>query len=450
MRFSMILCLLLVSACQPPADTIPGYRGIWFTLGQHSEYGDKYSGGLGTYTAKHHPLAVYSPEAEKTFFVYGGTTRANERHLLAMVSYYDHRLDHFPQPTLVHDKQGIDDPHDNPSLSIDESGYLWVFVSGRSRSRMGYIYRSRKPYDISQFDLVKEEEMTYPQPWWIPGKGFMFLFTRYTQGRELYWATSPDGFNWSEPDKLVSGGHYQMSNQIGSRVATAFNSHPRDTYVDGRTNLYYLETNDMGTTWTTADGTPVTPPLDPFDNPALVYDYASENTLVYLKDIGFDTTGRPVLLYITSRHHAPGPTGMPRMWMIAHWTGDEWSLKEVTTATHNYDMGSLYIEGDTTWRIIAPTEPGPQYWGTGGEMAMWISTNEGQTWNLEKMLTSNSDQNHAYARRPVNAHSDFYAFWADGNPDTLSSSYLYFTDKAGSVWQLPYQIEKATWTPDRN
>ena len=40
-----------------------GYQGIWFTLGQFSEYGDKYSGGLGTYTAKHVPLAVYSAEA---------------------------------------------------------------------------------------------------------------------------------------------------------------------------------------------------------------------------------------------------------------------------------------------------------------------------------------------------------------------------------------------------
>lgn len=51
-----------------------GYKGIWFTLGQFSEYGDKYSGGLGTYTAKHIPLSIYSPEADKTFFVYGGTT----------------------------------------------------------------------------------------------------------------------------------------------------------------------------------------------------------------------------------------------------------------------------------------------------------------------------------------------------------------------------------------
>ena len=37
-----------------------GYNGIWFTLGQYlgEEFGDKYSGGLGTYTAKHVPLAV--------------------------------------------------------------------------------------------------------------------------------------------------------------------------------------------------------------------------------------------------------------------------------------------------------------------------------------------------------------------------------------------------------
>ena len=35
-----------------------GYKGIWFTLGQFSEYGDKYSGGLGTYTADHIPIAI--------------------------------------------------------------------------------------------------------------------------------------------------------------------------------------------------------------------------------------------------------------------------------------------------------------------------------------------------------------------------------------------------------
>src|SRR5437016_5745851 len=57
-----------------------GYRGIWFTLGQFSKHGDKYSGGLGTYTANHNPMAVYSPAADKTFFTYGGTIKG-QRHL---------------------------------------------------------------------------------------------------------------------------------------------------------------------------------------------------------------------------------------------------------------------------------------------------------------------------------------------------------------------------------
>ncbi len=72
-----------LAAAGAPAPRETGYRGIWFTLGQFTEYGDKYSGGLGTYTANHVPVAVYAPKAEKTFFVYGGA-RKGTRHLLIM------------------------------------------------------------------------------------------------------------------------------------------------------------------------------------------------------------------------------------------------------------------------------------------------------------------------------------------------------------------------------
>ena len=62
-----------------PSPTVDGYRGIWFTLGQFSDYGDKYSGGLGTYTSHHVPMAVYAPAVERTFFTYGGTPAADRR-----------------------------------------------------------------------------------------------------------------------------------------------------------------------------------------------------------------------------------------------------------------------------------------------------------------------------------------------------------------------------------
>ena len=78
------------NAAEGPNPTVDGYRGIWFTIKQGHEYGDKYSGGLGTYTMKHIPMAVYSPEADKTFFVYGGAPNDKELYLQCMIGCYDH------------------------------------------------------------------------------------------------------------------------------------------------------------------------------------------------------------------------------------------------------------------------------------------------------------------------------------------------------------------------
>lgn len=143
---SLLLNLVLVSGAQNRPAALPddlGYRGIWFELNQKFEYGDKYSGGLGTYTAKHRPLAIHAPEVGMTFFVYGGTTTAAEKHLLCMIGAHDHGSDEVLRPTVVHDKEDVLDPHDNPSLLIDEAGHLWVFVSGRGQLRPGFKYRQR-------------------------------------------------------------------------------------------------------------------------------------------------------------------------------------------------------------------------------------------------------------------------------------------------------------------
>jgi len=433
-----ILAGWCAAAEAPPFSKADGYRGIWFTLGQLTgEHGDKYSGGLGTYTAKHIPLAIYAPKVNKTFFVYGGTTAPKERHLLAMVSYYDHARGVVPRPTIVHDKGGVNDPHDNPSIALDSAGHVWVFVSGRGRHRPGFKYRSLAPYSIEAFERISTEEMTYPQPHVLPGLGFFHCFTKYTAGRELYWETSADGRTWT-PDALLAGfgGHYQVSADRGGRVATAFNWHPGGN-VDKRTNLYYVETDDFGRTWKTAGGRTVATPLRAAQNDALVRDFAAEGRLVYMKDLTFDAEGRPVILMIVSRDFRPGPQGDPREWTLAHWTGETWAFRVVTTSDHNYDMGSLYIEADR-WRVLAPTDPGPQPWGTGGEMVLWESRDEGATWQRVRNVTAGSARNHAYARRPVGAHPDFYAFWADGNPFELSESHLYFTNQAGDcVWRLP-------------
>ena len=72
---------------------------------------------------------------------------------------------------------------------------------------------------------------------------------------------------------------------------------------------------------------------------------------------------------------------------------------------------------------------------------MWISEDQGETWTKTLNVTRDSPRNHGYVRRPVNAHPDFYGFWADGNPEKLSESRLYFTDQSGrNVRALPYDM----------
>lgn len=415
-----------------------GYRGIWFTLGQYrTEHGDKYSGGLGTYTANHVPIAVYARKVRKTFFVWGGTKK-DKRHLLIMASYYDHARGVVPRPTIVCDKQGVNDPHDNAAISLDDEGYLWVFVSGRGRSRPGFKYRSLKPYSVDAFELVATEELTYPQVWRFPGQGFLHLFTKYTRGRELYMETSRDGRVWSDDRKLVGiEGHYQVSCRRGGTLVSAFMRHPGGN-VDKRTDLYVMMTRDRGRTWTTVRGDALDMPLTEPVNPALVRAYSNEGLNVYINDVNFDARGRPIVLYVTSRGAEPGPANDPRTWTVAHWAGSEWRFHEVTRSTHNYDMGSLYVEPRGVWRVIGPTEPGPQPTCTGGEMAAWTSTDEGRSWAKAAGLTRNSPYNHSYARRPLDADPDFYALWADGHGLEPSPSRLYFTNRAcDRVWRLP-------------
>ena len=432
----------------PPPGYADGYRGIWFTLGQFSAYGDKYSGGLGTYTANHIPIAIYSPEVDKTFFVYGGTIK-DQRHLLIMASYYDHATGQVPRPTLVLDKQGVNDPHDNAALAIDTQGYIWVFVSGRATARPGWKFRSRKPYDVGAFDFIRQDQMTYPQPRFLPGFGFINLFTKYTSGRELYWETSTNGVQWSAHQKLAGiGGHYQVSNARDSDhlVASFFNRHPGGD-VDKRTDIYYVQTTNYGVTWTTAAGVPLTVPLTTSNNPARIADLSSQAKLMYTCDLNFDTNGHPVLLYIVSRHYQPGPAGDPREWTIARWTGTQWVFSLVCTSDHNYDMGSLYIRPDR-WIVIGPTQTGPQAWQAGGDMALWTSSDQGQTWAMTRQITTNSVYNHTYARRPLKAKDPFSVFWADGDPTQVTTSRLYFSNLEGTnVWQLPYDMAPPIATP---
>jgi hypothetical protein len=441
-----------------------GYRGIWYHIAGAgsagpipSEYRYKYSGGLGTYPANHYPFSVYAEEVNKTFFCYGGTDQTGKT-LLHMVSYFDHDTRQVPRPTVVLDK-ATGDAHDNPVMQIDKEGYIWIFSTSHGTGRPSFVHKSKTPYDISSFERipvtkivdgqrVPMDNFSYLQMYYSDEDGFTGLFTLYEKvgGRVIKWMTSKDGENWSEWKTLshLGQGQYQTSGNKGNTIGTSFNYHPRRKIrggLDFRTNLYYLETTDFGKTWHTSDGQPIELPLTEVNNKALVHDFDSKERNVYIADLNFDKKGRPIILFITSSGPLPGPEGGPRMWKTAWWNGRKWRINDFTEAGNNYDAGSVYIMENGNWKIIAPTVMGPQPYNTGGEMEMWNSKNNGKSWKKLKKLTNNSIYNHTYARRPINVHPDFYAFWADGHGREKSKSRLYFSDKNGNVYKLPEIME---------
>lgn len=420
----------------PKAD---GYRGVWYSNEPtKDEYVYKYSGGLGTYCMKHIPMAIYAAEVRKTFFVYGGASPEGKS-LLEMVSYYDHRTGQVPRPTILMDKR-TEDAHDNPVLALDTKGYVWVFASSHGTARPSYLFKSKQPYDIEDFDRVWETNFSYPQPFVMGNRGFLFLHTRYGKGRGLFSSVSADGFTWSTPKPYakIEEGHYQVSWPWGDKVGTAFDYHPKGLGLNFRTNLYYLQTYDLGETWQNAAAETVRTPVTAAANRALVHDFAQEGLLVYVKDLAYDENGNPTVLFVTSKGWKPGPAQGPHHWRIARWRKHAWTLSVVTASDNNYDSGSLYAEGRGHWRIIGPTEPGPQPYNPGGEVAVWRSSDDANSWRRTRLVTHHSRYNHSHVRRPMNAHPDFYAFWADGDTRQPSESSLFFCNRSGKrVCRLP-------------
>lgn len=440
-----------------------GFKGIWYmNQPSNDEYVYKYSGGLAVYPANHRPFAVYAKKVNKTFFVFGGTDDQNST-LLHNVSYYDHKTGKLANPVILLDKKTTD-AHDNPVISIDDKGYIWVFSTSHGVARPSYIHKSKKPYDIEAFETVAATELvdgkeqpfnnfSYFQIYPVKGKGFIALFTKYNKAshRVIGFNTSKDGQHWNEWKVLahIEDGHYQVSAEADGKVGVAFDYHPKGKGLNYRTNLQYLETSDFGKTWKTISGETVQLPLTESKNPAVVHDYASEKLNCYLLDMTFDKKKNPAILVISSKGFQAGPGNNPRNWTLYRGLNKQWQSGIVTTSDSNYDMGSVYAESDKRIKVIGPTVDGPQAYNPGGEVAMWVSEDGGINWKKEKQMTENSEMNHSYVRRPSHAHPDFYSIWADGHGRKPSESFLYFSNDKGDVFRLPRNSPDAMITPEK-
>ncbi|MFN8239573.1 MAG: BNR-4 repeat-containing protein [Bacteroidales bacterium] len=426
-----------------------GYKGLWSSSIKDSEGNYFYSGGSATATFQNNPVAIYSPEVKKTFFVYGGTTTGNERHLQIMVSYHDNNTGLVPRPVIVYEKEGVTDCRDNPSISIDGEGHILVFVSGMGRTRPGMIFRSTLPYSIDSFDLVKEGEMVLPQPWLSRDDTLLVVYKKFLRDIELYFTKSADSKSWTKETRLTSmGGNSSLSGYYGNRLWIAFTCY-LERNLEKQSNLYLMYTDDNGRSWKNFSGEVLGMPLTNRINEAMIRNYEDDHKYVYLKDMVIDETGNPVILAIISDDYMNGNRTATREWDLVSYDNGKWEYTPICKSGHNHDTGVLYLSGNRL-TLAGTTEPGPQKDGTGGAIAIWESTDKGKSWSMSRQLTYPGKYNYSNVRRPINPSGKFYCFWSDGDPEEVSECNIYFSDfnlKATRV--LPYDMKRELELPDR-
>ena len=408
-----------------PRELPASHRGIWYACGQVNTlpgHEHVYSGPMATYCVWHRPMAVYAPECDTTFFVYGNADNA------PAISAYDHRRGDFAEPVVL-GANPDGDAHRNPTLLIDTEGFLHVFYGAHGHP--SHVLRSQAPWDISRWEAradLDDPKGSYPQCWQLlPGE----LFVTYRHAPGWRCRVSRDGArSWEPPLHLIDfpreQGFENMSVYGISIAATG--DFPRRVHFTWsrlgggtpeeiatkhlwarRYNVHYACSDDGGYTWRRSDGTPYDLPITE-ETAEKLYDCGEHG--VWLKDIQLDPAGDPFILFLDADVATYEST-----WKVARRAGEGWAIVDVTGSDHMYDDGGLLVLGADDLRVIGPTTPS-QPRQDGGEMDEWRSVDGGVTWERTRRLTAGSRYSHNCVK-VVHNHErgpgDLRVFWSYGD-----------------------------------
>lgn len=284
----------------------------WYELPQYYNGLPKYSGVLGTYTAKHSPVAVscslgkwatYSENDDGDLSIYSLDLNSGRKY-------------------LVHTVFGFDDPHQNAAIQCG-GGKLWITVSSRGDKRLGYQYNS---IDGKVWSLYGTGFRAYPQLHWV-NNGLVTIYSSYEHQTDGSIIRRPMTSCGDYPLTSDGIGHYMLSYYDGTYIHMVYNDlWPDGTYgaADNRIHLKYMKSTD-GCNWTS--------PVNWYDG----------DEFIYLKDFA-SINGVPTVLVVKSDSVDPN-YGNREVWKMTSNT-----QTFVRKTNHNYTTGSLMIpSGDVVW-----------------------------------------------------------------------------------------------------
>lgn len=332
---------------------------------------------------------------------------------------------------ILHEKLEIDD-HDNPSIFIRNDGRLQVFYSRHSSTGKAMYYRiSTNPEDISSWgaeqvtgvNVPGKRGYTYPVPIQLSSEdNLIYLFWRGAN-MEPAFSTSTNGTSWNPAKTLVTSvapyPSYMpytkyVSNNIDEIHFAYSDSAPGITATSNIYYAYYKQGNFCkadGTFIKNIDNLPlVVPELDK------VYDAVIENARSWIWDIALDSSGKPVLVYVTYPGATSGTNAPDHRYRYAYWNGTMWIDNEITPAggpIAEDSLGATYSGGITINHsdptiVYLSREINGQF-----EIQKWQTSDHGVTWKSQN-ITANSTNKNIRPFFPYGSTNDSDLLWESG------------------------------------
>ncbi len=388
--------------------------GVWHRSGAKTRLSPMaktvYGGGHATYCSWTRPMAIYAPEVDKTFFVFGNAENA------PTISAYDHGRKTL-EPAVTVGATIDTDAHRNPHLLVDAEGFLYVFYG--SHCSPTYLARSQRPFDLRAWESLGAvaENSSYPQPWQLR-QGEIAVFYRSGgthDAGESCIRTSDGGRTWSAPQLIATS---PPKNGLYAVTVAASGVYPRKIHMAWsatrgdwwqRYHLFHAASDDGGLTWHRSDGRSYELPIAESEA-EMVFRSEVPDHGVWLQDAQLDAAGRLYVLFVDGQ-----TLSYDCCWRVATLADGQWSIRPITGCDHMYDHGALVVLGENDLRAYLPSVA-VQPWEDGGQIVEWQSVDRGATWKSLRQVTRSGKYSHNHVKTVFQQrHDDFRVFWSYGD-----------------------------------
>lgn len=377
------------------------------------------SAAFGIYTAiLAWPQALrYNGSNNRTYIAYQDNVNCNP-----YILYYDHGAASWSAPVNIGSNPIGPDDHGPPVLAVDGSGFIYSFYGAHDSAIK--VKKANGSESIAAWTAKTDVAAgSYPRPRIRSGGTIQVFYRGVDTGvvptqYPLKFAISTDGATtWTTTNLVAYGANFAIYGSVwyetDSKIHVAYMQWPNVNSATVRLNCYYLKSTDGGTTWTKADGTSLSLPVDDAHAEKVFDSGANE---CYVWDLKVDSNGAPVIVFNT------GPTLGSGTYKCARWNGSSWDITTITTTHYYLNSCCLDVKSPTNFDCYLTRSGVPSFSGRGGQMERWSTQDTGATWTLSQILTPGCNYK-SFAPQMVKDYSnDLRMVWGLGgrNPSNIA------------------------------